>query len=691
MKKLLIIFIGLILITCGEEEVKSRAYPRVRTHAVDNITSSGVALHAEITFSSTEIIDHGFVFSTSPSPTLENAEVISLGPKSGKGTFESNLISYLTKGAKYFVKGFARSKTHIVYGEAVSFISMGSTPPEISNFFPQEGVSSDTVLIKGRYFSSISTNNSVKFGIVPSSVLKSTDSTIQCIVPALKAGQDYPLSVVVAGNTGTASNKFKLLAPEIYGLNKLEGIFGDTIIVDGKNFPKEIVYIKFTLDDIPCNVFNASKNQFSAIVPNNLTKSRNQIAAKISEVNMNAGEFYIKPPEIVNITNTILTAVNNPPLLISGHNFNPVTTSNNVYIGGYSCTVLSASLTQLSVQPPNQFIQDIELSVRDTFDVEIMVLDQSDILEKKIIVSYLSRWTRMKDFPGSPRIFGATFEINGQGYIGLGSGEAFDYWYKDFWKYDPTNDNWTQLPDFPGQARSKFVTLIINSKAYIIGGIVDHYNTGLSEELNEVWEFDPSTNLWTRKNDFPGGKRQVAFGFVINNTGYFGGGKNSTTGEKNDFWKYNSNTDNWTQLNNAPYYLRGEGVLALTNGTDGYVLTENCDLGCSNRFLWKYDRLNDVWLDMPDTPYRYREVTGFSLNDKFYVATGIDSNWPGSRAFFEYNINSASWKAGYEFKGQGRRTASSFAIGNYGYILLGQSDCHCANLNDVWRFDPSKP
>jgi N-acetylneuraminic acid mutarotase len=250
------------------------------------------------------------------------------------------------------------------------------------------------------------------------------------------------------------------------------------------------------------------------------------------------------------------------------------------------------------------------------------------------------------------------------------------------------------LSNFPGQSRAKFTTLVIGSKIYIVGGITGHNSSGLSDDLKEVWEFDSNTKGWSKKNDFPGDPRANAFGFVLGNTAYFGGGNSSISGPKQDFWKYNSQTDSWIQLNNIPGSVnypsssRNDDIFALSNGIDGYILTDNCGTSC--RFFWKYDKVNDSWLDISDMPGPYDEVTGFLLNGNLYVGTGISSGWPGTNSFFEFNVSTNTWSR-KDFKGSGRRTASSFSIGNYGYLLLGQGDCHCANLHDVWRFDPSKP
>lgn len=680
-----------LLVTCDNYEFPKSPYPRIETLPVVNISETGVTFQANITQQGKlPVVNHGFVWGHTENPTINSQDKIQLGPTSKLGNFEAPVQSGLSKGETYYVRAFIATDEYFVYGENETFISKGSTPPTINALSSIEGTAADTILIKGKYFSSLAENNKVKFGQETSVVLVSTDSTIQCIVPNLTANQDYSISVNVAGNLTTSEIKFHVLQPKIESMTPMVGIFGDIITLNGENFPIKKDYIKLTLDGIACEVLNVSKSAISFVLPNNLNKSHNNVTAKISMVNVSAGELSIIPPTIDNITNSVLTMYTNPALVINGSNFNPLTIKNEVKIGGYSCNILSSSLTQLIIQAPRAIIPDVDLSVQDTFDIEVKVLDQSVGIVNKIVVSYLSRWTRMKDFPGNPRVMGLSFAVNGKGYIGLGSAEEYSNWYSDFWEYEPATDTWTQLSDFPGQARAKFATLVIGSKIFIVGGITGHNSNGTSDYSQEVWEFDSNTKNWSQKNDFPGIVRANAFGFVIGDTGYFGcdgGGSGIWHG---DFWKYSSSTDTWMQLNDIPNSMITDDISGISNGIDGYILTNVCGSPCNKRYFWKYDKVNDTWIDVPDMPGPYEQTTGFLLNGNFYIGTGIFSNWPGTNSFFEFNVSTNTWSS-KDFKGSARRTATSFALGNYGYLLLGQGECHCANLHDVWRFDPSKP
>jgi hypothetical protein len=78
----------------------------------------------------------------------------------------------------------------------------------------------------------------------------------------------------------------------------------------------------------------------------------------------------------------------------------------------------------------------------------------------------------------------------------------------------------------------------LNNKGYIVGGNSLNYATA-----NQVWEYDPLTNIFTQKNNFP---RDITCGsgFVVNGIAYVGLGEDSIDYNfQSDFWQYNPATD----------------------------------------------------------------------------------------------------------------------------------------------------
>jgi N-acetylneuraminic acid mutarotase len=280
----------------------------------------------------------------------------------------------------------------------------------------------------------------------------------------------------------------------------------------------------------------------------------------------------------------------------------------------------------------------------------------------------------MKDFPGNCRTEGTSFSINGKGYVGLG--HSYSDYYKDMWEYDPTNDAWKRLSDFPGSERASFVTLIIDSKAYIITGTNGEQYDSLNN-ISEVWEFDPSIDQWIRKKDFPGGSRWSAFGFVINHKGYMGGGVSGNYNRLYDFWKYDAGNDLWIQRNDITEEIWEQYNFGISDNNFGYVVT-----GTKGNFV-RYDEVKDSWENIKNVwaNYGLYESTGFLLKGKICF---------GQTGFLEYDPITLIWNNIYpNYKGQMRNDASSFSIGDFGYVLLG--GYYNNGTKDVWRLDPTKP
>lgn len=155
-------------------------------------------------------------------------------------------------------------------------------------------------------------------------------------------------------------------------------------------------------------------------------------------------------------------------------------------------------------------------------------------------------WVQKSNFGGSARQDATAFAINSKGYVATG----YDGTYlKDFWEYDPTGDTWTEKA-FPGNKRKEAVSFVIGTKAYLATGI----NNGLV--VNDFWSYD-QTNGWVKLRDinnttdssfddlYTSIVRSNAAAFVIGSKGYVVSGENGAN--LNQCWEYDPSTDLWIQ------------------------------------------------------------------------------------------------------------------------------------------------
>ncbi|MFD2569232.1 Kelch repeat-containing protein [Spirosoma soli] len=245
-------------------------------------------------------------------------------------------------------------------------------------------------------------------------------------------------------------------------------------------------------------------------------------------------------------------------------------------------------------------------------------------------------WRRITDFQGSKRSGATSFSINGRGYIAFGystscptNGGLCDFmYYDDVWEYNPNTNTWRKVASFNSISGLRYATaFVINNKAYILtiseclefdpvtysfrkraacpiglfSGAFSLNNKGYVflgdpdiEQNKRVYEYDPITDIWSRKKDFPGQPRILPTSFSLNGYGYCGGGyrRGSTFQYFKEFWKYNPTTDEWTQIEDYP----GVGSVWLQSMVIGGSAIIGSGYGSETNLL-RYD--NSFWLFQP--------------------------------------------------------------------------------------------
>jgi len=295
-------------------------------------------------------------------------------------------------------------------------------------------------------------------------------------------------------------------------------------------------------------------------------------------------------------------------------------------------------------------------------------------------------WTRKADLPGANRSGDEGFQINDKGYMGLGG-------RIDLWEYDPVNNSWTQKADFPGGARIVPTTMSVGDKGYVGLGFMGTFNF-----LNDWWEFDPVANNWTQKGNFPGTSRYGAVTFSIGSKGYLGVGfipslLNSVS--TMDFWQYDPVADHWTKK--APFPAAGvarQFAAGFSVGGKGYlgtgtVLTFNQRSFAANDF-YEYDPIADSWTRKKDFPGQRRSAAvAFAIGERGYLGLGQGDSVtaPDNRDFWEYNPLTDTWKRKADFGGGGRVNAQSFVLKGKGYVGLGSNNS--SSLSDLWQYSPA--
>lgn len=308
-------------------------------------------------------------------------------------------------------------------------------------------------------------------------------------------------------------------------------------------------------------------------------------------------------------------------------------------------------------------------------------------------------WIRKADFPGLFRTDQVGFSLNNEGYMGLGyhviysNGANQTIFDNDIWAYDPNTDTWAQKPDYPGVNRYSRLGIGYKGKAYIgTGEQVQNQVT-----TNEFWEFDPVANVWNKKKDFFDDSRSGAAAFVLGDHLHVGFGQgrfadaslstSSGVGLMEDLWKYDVANDSWSEKRALQYDV---ARCSFKIADKGYALLPkyNYQLSKPMLALFAFDTAAKTWerkADFPSTNILW-SMGSFTIANKGYVVCGANSDFTVAyKNLYEYDPALDKWTRKADFEGDARRNICAFSINGKGYAGLGFGVIVVSGLPSVYK------
>ncbi len=275
-------------------------------------------------------------------------------------------------------------------------------------------------------------------------------------------------------------------------------------------------------------------------------------------------------------------------------------------------------------------------------------------------------WSQRTSIPAVGRHRACGCPIGDRGYIGLGhiNNTNASINYPDWWEYDPGTDSWMQKADFPPGGRYHAIAFSIGNFAYVGTG------SDWGGDHDDMWQYSPATNSWTAIAPCPGGPRSGAVAFTIGSKGYVALGD-----YQSDCWEYKPANNSW--IGKASGLVAGySSVVAVQNGK-AYI-------GIGQGTAWQeFDPFANAWTMKATFPGAYRFGSGcFAYNGWIYVISGSDWVTEFSDSY-AYNPNTDQWVQISDFPGQGRHYFTCFTIGSKAYGGTGTSG---TNFNDFWEY-----
>lgn len=698
-----------LVVCCTKEEPFSRNYPRVNSNDVTQITDGGAVFNGEIFFASVPIIDHGFVWSTFANFDTEQADKISLGPKSGTGIFSAPCTYALKEGEKYYVRAFAKSEKNSVYGDLVTFVSRGGNTPVLLDFFPKEGSWDDKITLICKNLSTVERDLSVKFGAFSAFVVTSGSDTAIVTVPYDMNVKESQVSIAWEDITSTVTDKFVLKSPEITSISPASAITGTEVTINGQylNGPK----LKVTFGTAEATIKSIRKTQITCVVPAGIATGTIKVTVRTGDGMLTDDfDFNVLGPKIESVSP--MTGAVGETMTITGKDLILPEGTPVVSFGNVGATILQATATSIKVLIPYSGVKDPIISVSDgsasgTFEgfahrapVVISYSPQRLTPGATITVTgkYFDEGTRLiidgklvsTNLLSSEVMEGPVPEVNNHGgLIELG------FYYERISTGVITKFPWATIEPFPGDRFYQSVSFVHNGFGYIgLGGHGYQIN-------NKFWQFNPSTAQWVGMADFPGAARVQANYFKVGNKAYVAAGYNNASSRLTDMYSYDFTTNVWSPLNGAPANMYPGACFTYAN--KGYVLSYNPSNGLSQ--LWKYEESNDSWSEVSTRAFEVGRGTNVYLN-----GTSVYFTWQGNMQhynfsnnqwtddgnvpsmnfgvtiggvwyggvigkLYRFDVGTHSWIEDVPYHMQYEETAASFAFGSKGYFINGNTVC----------------
>ena len=234
-------------------------------------------------------------------------------------------------------------------------------------------------------------------------------------------------------------------------------------------------------------------------------------------------------------------------------------------------------------------------------------------------------WKQIDDnTPLTPRVNGVACTIGERVYLGLGFHQSIHLdssYLRDWWEYNPINNEWKQLANFPNKNTVKPIAYVQEDKIYCVHG----FGTGFTAE---IIAYDIATDQWElitqhSRNDI---MCMAGTGATLHGRSYYGTGFNTmnlNTWFEIGFdgkWEKRANVPGKRQLatcvttaNNI--YLIGGRKFGGTQ-TDGEVYND----------ILRYNIQDDSWTHAGSTTYPSENTFGFSINHSAYMGGGENAD-----------------------------------------------------------------
>lgn len=292
-------------------------------------------------------------------------------------------------------------------------------------------------------------------------------------------------------------------------------------------------------------------------------------------------------------------------------------------------------------------------------------------------------WLQKDSVKGPPKSSVSSFVLGNRAYVVAGT-DDFEYKRK-MYSYRADQDDWDDELSLGGEGGEGLGRIGATAFALESEGQTKGYvclgQTQTIAYMNDLWEYNRSTDAWTQKANFSGAPRREAVSFVVDNIAYVGTGS-SASGLKNDFFAYDPGSNSWEQISDFSGTARR---CAVAFSMDAYGFVGTGDDGVLRKDFWMYDPQNDQWVQKANFPGAARSgACGWAAFPVCYLGTGEDANHTFYNDLWEYNYYLNNWTQRANLPGPGRKNAVAFYLDGWGFIGTGYNNG--VFYDDLWAY-----
>ncbi|WBX77141.1 hypothetical protein PG911_02455 [Tenacibaculum ovolyticum] len=650
-KYIVLVVLLVIVLSCSSEEDNIQQQINVESISGANINEGGVMLSGRFENINQEV-NFGFVLSAYKNTTYQKQGEVIIKKGVTAGEHQVEIRKGLKEGQKYYFNCFVQHNGEEIFGKERVFVSNGSALPEVKDFFPKKARLSDTIVIKGAFFSN---KPKVLFSNIEGTIITATDSLIKVRVPYPNGSYEIRdpytfIKIVNDDEQEKVLEDFSLLIPKIDSIFPKYITDSDTLKIYGSNFDRRtfenMVTTRFEGVDYNYKILELRDN-FIKVEPREIYIKNPKIVVR-SQLSKVEKTVEVLMPTITSITTSCISFEDS--LVINGANF-PV---NN----GSSYTKLNEKyiFSQEKTKTKLVFKLGEYFEFKDFKDNEFSInyLGNEILTTEKVCVN--EPWIRVKEAyyhrnSSKPHLYqGNYYAITSSYYNG-------DLFYK-MAKFNNETKAFDEIegsvpPDEKYLYNSGALYTFHSSKLY-----VKHYITA---NVNGFFSYDIFTNERIELAGFPGELREYGFMITVGDYIYTGLGIKYPNIPKKDIWRYSILDNTWEKIvDEFPGIISHETA---KKRPFVFLVNSKIYLG-SGQFnpkldLWELDTQSNQVIQKSDMPAELGNISLvsqqiFELNNKAYFQY---------KSIYEYSPNLDSWRV--------LNSNNEIYSGENSYYLLG--------------------